>query len=191
MKRAEALDEPELAQLLLQLVPQAQQDQYLLIKGTIPVNLCATLDTLKTIEKLDIQVPSKTEKSMESGNRNGKRKCSPKNDGLPRNRKNSSKYCALCAKHGGSKTTHNNGDCKKYEKHGIFKKTFKSQKGKSSVNKRINHQSVKTLEEDLKKVRTKLKIIKKGYCKSKKHKRDDLSESSNSSEALGWIVCGN
>jgi hypothetical protein len=54
MKGAEALDEPELAQLLLRLVPQAQQDQYLLIKGMIPVNLCATLDTLKTIEKMDI-----------------------------------------------------------------------------------------------------------------------------------------
>ena len=51
MKRAVALDEAELAQLLPQLVPQAHQDQYQLIKGTIPVNLCATLDTLVTIEK--------------------------------------------------------------------------------------------------------------------------------------------
>ena len=47
MKRAVALDEAELAQLLLRLVHQAQQDQYQLIKGTIPVNLHATLDTLK------------------------------------------------------------------------------------------------------------------------------------------------
>ena len=54
IKRAEALDEPELAQLLLRLVPQAQQDQYLLIEGTIPVNLPATLDTLKMIENMDI-----------------------------------------------------------------------------------------------------------------------------------------
>jgi hypothetical protein len=37
MKRAGTLDEPKLAQLLLQLVPQAQQDQYLLIKGKIPI----------------------------------------------------------------------------------------------------------------------------------------------------------
>ena len=33
MKIAEALDEAKLAQLLLQLAPQAQQDQYQLIKG--------------------------------------------------------------------------------------------------------------------------------------------------------------
>ena len=51
MKRAEALDEPELTQLLLRLVPQAQQGQYLLIKGTIPVNLRATLNKLEMIEK--------------------------------------------------------------------------------------------------------------------------------------------
>ena len=55
MKRAEALDEPKLAQLLLQLVPQAQQDQYQLIKDTIPMNLCAMLNTLKTIKKWTFQ----------------------------------------------------------------------------------------------------------------------------------------
>ena len=70
MKRAEALTEPELAQLLLRLVHQHQQDQYELIKGIIPVNLCLTLDTLMTIEKMDIQVPKKAEKTAESGNGN-------------------------------------------------------------------------------------------------------------------------
>ena len=116
MKRAKALDEPELAQLLLRLVPQAQQDQYLLIKGTIPVNLRATLDTLEPIEKMDIQVPRKAKKLLESGNGKGKRKGSPKNNGLPHKNKNSSKYCAICAKHGGAKSAHNTGDRKKYKK---------------------------------------------------------------------------
>ena len=130
MKRAEALDEPKLAQLLLRLAPQAQQDQYQLIKGTIPVNLRATLDTLETIEKMDNQVPWNTEKSVEkSGNRMGKKKVSFKEDGLPRKRKHSSKYCALCEKHGGAKITHNTGDCRKYEKDRVFKKTFNPRKG--------------------------------------------------------------
>ena len=53
MKRAVALDEAELAQLLLQLVPQAHQDRYQLIKGTISVYLRATLDTLVMIEEMD------------------------------------------------------------------------------------------------------------------------------------------
>ena len=84
MKRATALDEPELAQLLLQLVPQAQQDQYQLIKGKIPVYLCAILDTLMTVEKMDVQVPRKPEKLADKpASRKGKRKVSDKESGLP------------------------------------------------------------------------------------------------------------
>jgi hypothetical protein len=62
MKRAVALDEPELAQLLPGLVPQAHQDQYQLIKGTIPQNLHSLLETLKTIENMDVRIPRKPEK---------------------------------------------------------------------------------------------------------------------------------
>jgi hypothetical protein len=117
---------------------------------------------------MDIQVPRKPEKLVEkSGNRSGKRNGYPKDDGFPRKRKSSSKYCALCAKHGRAKTTHNTGDCRKYEKDGVFQKTFKSQKGKSPINKQFDHQSFKTMEDSLKKVKTKLKKIKKGSCKSK------------------------
>ena len=131
MKRVEALDEPKLAQLLLRRVPQAHQDQYSLIKGLIPLNVCSLLDTLETIKNMDIHVPRKSKKLEEkSGNR--KRKGSPKDDGLLRKRKKSSKYCALCAKHGGAKTTHNTGDCRKCEKDGTFKKAFKPPKGKSA-----------------------------------------------------------
>ena len=77
--------------------------------------------------------------------------------------------------------THNTGDYRKHEKDGVLKKTFKFQKGKSPVNKKFNHQSFKTMEDILKKVRTKFNKIKKGSHKSKKRKCDDLSESSNSS----------
>ena len=71
MKKATALDEPELAQLLLQLIPQCQQDQYKLIKGTIPISFRLTLNTFEKIEKMDIQVPRKAEKTAESGNGKG------------------------------------------------------------------------------------------------------------------------
>jgi hypothetical protein len=181
MKRAVALDEAQLAQLLLRLVPQSQQDQYQLIKGMIPMNLRATLDTLVTIEKMDVQVPRKPKKLADKPvNGKEKRKVSEKEDGLPQKRNHSSKYCALSAKHGGAKTTHNTGDCRKYEKDGVFKKTFKSQKGKSAVNKKIDHQSFKTMEDTLKKVKTELKKIKKVSHKSKKCSRNDLSDSNSS-----------
>ena len=76
-----ALDELELAQLLLQLVPQCQQDQYKLIKGTIPMSMRLTLDTLEQIKKIDNQVPRKAKKVAESGDgRKGKRKVDSKDD---------------------------------------------------------------------------------------------------------------
>jgi len=62
VKRATALDEPELAQLLQRLVHQNQQDQYQLNNGTIPMDLRVTLDTLEMIEKMNVQVPRKPEK---------------------------------------------------------------------------------------------------------------------------------
>ena len=131
-----------------------------MIKGTMPVNLSATLDTLEieTIEKMDIQFPRKPKKSVDKpANGKGKRKVSFKEDSLPQKRKHSSKYCALCAKHGGAKTTHNTGDCIKYEKDGVLKKFFKSQKGESPVNTTFNRHSFKTMEDNLRKVRTKFK----------------------------------
>ena len=138
-----------------------------MIKGTIPVNVRTTLDTLKTIEHMDVHVPRKTKKSVEkSGDR--KRKGYPKDKGLLCKWKKSSKYCALCAKHSGAETAHNTGDYKKYEKDGTFKKAFKSSKGKSAE-KKIDLQSFKKMEEDLKKVRTELKKFRKGSRKSKKH----------------------
>ena len=43
LKRVKALDEPKLAQLILQLVPQTHHDQYSLIKGLIPMNVRSLL----------------------------------------------------------------------------------------------------------------------------------------------------
>jgi len=66
MKKAMALDEPELTQLLLQLVPQCQQDQYELIKGTIPISLRLTLDTLET-KRWMFKFPGKPRKWQNPG----------------------------------------------------------------------------------------------------------------------------
>ena len=137
MKRAEALTEPELSQLLLRLVPQHQQDQYELIKSIIPVSLCLMLDTLMTIEKMDIQVPKKAKKAAESGNGKRKRKGTLPDEKASTKKRRSSKHCELCKKHGGAKNTHNTVDCKRYEKDGTQKKTFQSKKGNPTVKKLI------------------------------------------------------
>jgi hypothetical protein len=139
------------------------------------------LDTPVTIEKTDVQIPKKAEKAAESGNGKGKRKVTFKDDKASNKKKRSSEHCDLCKKHGGAKNTHNTVDCKRYEKDGVPKMTFKSKKGNSTVNKKFGRQSFKMMEETLKKVRTDLKKIKKGSCKSKKRNRDDSSETSNDS----------
>ena len=60
------------------------------------------------------------------------------------------------------------------------KMELKSSKGKSA-NKKIDHQLFKTIEEDLKKLISELKKFRKGSHKSKKHERDNLSDSTNNS----------
>ena len=105
MKICLALDEPELAQLLLRLAPQYQQDKFELVKEIISVSLCLKLDTLVTIEKTDIQVPKKAEKAKaaKQGNGNCKRKGALQGDQTPNKKSCSSKNCELCEKHGGVK----------------------------------------------------------------------------------------
>ena len=180
MKIATALDEPELAQLLLRLAPQSQQDQYELVKGIIPVNLRLTLDTLVTLEKTDIHVPKKGEaKASEQGNGNRKRKGAPKGDQTTNKKGRSSKHCELCEKHGGAKNTHNTVDCKRYEKDGTQKKAFQSKKG--TPNKTADRKSYKTLQRELKETKSALKKIKKPSHKSKKRDRDDSSDDTNRS----------
>ena len=120
-----------------------------------------TLDTLKTIEKMDNQVPRKANKVAGSGDgRKGKRKVDSKDDKNPKKRKRSCRHCALCANHGGAKSTHNTVDCRRYKKDRTPKKTFKSQKGKFPVNNKIDGQSFKTMEDNIQKVKSDLRKIK-------------------------------
>ena len=126
------------------------------------------LNTLETIEKMDIQVPRKAGKVAESRNGKGKMKVAFKDNSTFPNKKHSSRHCALCAKHGGAKLAHDTVDCQRYEKDGVSKMTFKSQKGKSPDNTKIDRESFKTMEDNLKKVRIELTKTKKGSRKSKK-----------------------
>ena len=180
MRRVEGLDEPEVAQLLLRLVPQAHQDQYNLTKGIIPQNLRLLLETLETIENMEIHVPRKPEKSGET--KDGKRKGSFKGDGNSNKKKKSDKKCALCEKHGGKHTTHNTGDCRKYEKDGALKSGFNKTAGKTAAKfiKKERH-SYQAVLERLDKINTKLKKIDKKDRKSKKRRSSDSSDNSNDS----------
>ena len=126
VKRVKALDEPKLAQLLLRLVPQTQQDQYSLIRGMILKNICSTLNTLKTIEKMDVHVPRKSKKSADKSRVKKQKGSSIIQTTILVIGRNPIKtvLSVLCEKHGGAKTTHNTGDCRKYEKKRNSKERF-------------------------------------------------------------------
>ena len=60
--------------------------------------------------KMDIQVPRKAKSEAVTGNGKGKKKVAFKDNGTSKKKK-SSKQCALCAKHGGAKLTHDTVNC--------------------------------------------------------------------------------
>ncbi len=69
----------------------------------------------------------------------------------------SQKKCDLCKKHGGAYTTHSTGECRKYEKDGTLKASFRAAKkgGKKSYPSNQNFtqltKKIKKLEKALKK----------------------------------------
>jgi hypothetical protein len=94
----------------------------------------------------------------------------------------SEKSCALCQKHGGAHTTHNTGECRKYEKDGTLKKSFN---GKAAVGAKYNGKGKKDhanyfaqIMECFSKLK---KAVKKTQKSSRKKKRcQEYSDSSDS-----------
>ena len=96
-------------------------------------------------------------------------------------KKKPDKKCALCEKHGGKHTTHNTGDCRKYEKDGTPKAGFKKTSKSDSNFAKKDCLSYQAFSERLDKIDTKLKKIGKKERKTKKRERDYSSDSSNDS----------
>jgi hypothetical protein len=91
----------------------------------------------------------------------------------------------LCQKHWGANTTHNTGDCHKYEKDGTLKKGFSKiaaigQKCHGS-GKKENSNSFTQIMEHFSKLK---KIVKKGQksLQKKKHCQEDSNSSDSNSE---------
>ena len=127
-----------------------------------------------------VYIPRKPKKLGEKST-DGKRKGSFKGDGNPTKKKKPDKKCALCEKHGGKYTTHNTGDCRKYEKDGTPKSGFKKTGKSDSKSVKKDRLSFQAFLERLDKIDTKLKKIGKKERKTKNHERDYSSNSSNDS----------
>ncbi len=84
------------------------------------------------------------------------------------------KHCNQCKKHGGAHTTHNTGECRKYEKDGTEKSSFRTAK---KVGKRSYpaNQNFVQLTEKIEKLE---KALKKSGKKGKKHRYEDSDSNS-------------
>ncbi len=91
----------------------------------------------KVVASSDAKERVKKEGTEKSTGKREKGKCkgsSSKDYRIPK-KVRSEKSCALCQKHGGAHTTHNTGECRKYEKDGTLKKSFN---GKAAVGAKYN-----------------------------------------------------
>ncbi len=84
------------------------------------------------------------------------------------------KSCDLCKKHGGAHTTHSTNECRKYEKNGTEKSSYRSAKkgGKKGYTAKQNFAQ---LTEKIDKLE---KALKKSTKKGKKHRYNDSDSDS-------------
>ncbi len=84
------------------------------------------------------------------------------------------KNCDLCKKHGGAHTTHSTSECRKYEKDGTLKASFRAAKkgGKKSYPANQNFAQL------TKKIEKLEKALKKSGKRGKKHRYKDSNSDS-------------
>jgi hypothetical protein len=112
-------------------------------KGMTPMDMRLLLMSLKAIERVcthEKGKPDNLEKSDKSSNKGEKGKKRPGTNPTVRVPKKVQyeKHCNLCKKHGGAHTTHLTHDCRKYEKDGTEKSSFRSAKKGGKKNYPIN-----------------------------------------------------
>jgi hypothetical protein len=107
-------------------VPQVLEDQYDLTQNLLPQSIQKLLVVLENMEKVVANSNAKervkkegTEKATGKREKGKRRGTSSKDYRIPK-KVRSEKSCALCQKHGGMHTTHNTGECRKYEKDGTL-----------------------------------------------------------------------
>ena len=90
------------------------------------------------------------------------------------------KHCDRCKKYGGAHTTHNTGDCKKYEHDGTRKKSFKADKKDQSASNGKKNFNFSQMEKKMEKMQAKINKLNKKRKHGKKRKREYYSSDSDS-----------
>ncbi len=138
-------------------------------KGMMPMDMRSLLTSLEAIEHLCTYEKGKSdtfEKSDKSSNKSEKGKKRPGTNSTVRVPKkvHFEKHCDLCKKHGGTHTTHNTRDCRRFEKDGKEKSSFRVAKKGGYKSNPVN-QNFAQLTDEIEKLE---KALKKSGKKSKK-----------------------
>jgi hypothetical protein len=170
--------EAELGAHVLRMCPLTWQDQYNLNeRGMTPMDMRSLLTLLEAIERVCTPEKGKQEEKAEKASSNGKKgKKRPGTDPTARVPKKVrfEKHCDLCKKHGGAHTIHRTGECRKYEKDGTLKASFRAAKKGGKKNNPVN-QNFAQLTKKIKKLEKALK--KSGKKGKKRHYKDSDSNS--------------
>jgi hypothetical protein len=168
--------------------PESWQDQYDLMQDSLPQSIRKLFGVLENVEKVVANSDAKEKAKKESTKKTtgkcekGKRKGSSSTDYHIPKKVRVEKSCALYQKHGGTHTTHNTGECRKYKKDGTLKKSFN---GKAAVGakrngngKKIHANSFTQFMERFPKLEKDVKKTQKSSRKKKRrHENSDSSDS--------------
>jgi hypothetical protein len=175
--------EAELGAHVLRMCPLMRQDQYSLNKkGMTPMDMHSLLTSLEAIECICTYKkgkPDNFEKSDKSSNKGEIGKQFLGTDSTVQVPKKVrfekfEKHCDLCKKHGGAHTTHNTRNCRRFEKDGTEKSSFRTAKIGGKKNYSVSQNFVQLT----KKIDKLEKALKKSGKKGKKcHYKDSNSNS--------------
>ncbi len=165
--------EAELGTHVLRMCPLPWQDQYNMNeKGMTPMDMRLLLTLLEAIECVCTpekgKPDEKSEKPSFKSKKGKKRPGTSSTVGVPK-KVRFEKHCNLCKKHGGTHTTHNTGECRKYEKDGTEKSSFCAAK-KGGKRRYPTKQNFAQLTKKIEKLE---KVLKKSGKKGKKRRYED------------------
>jgi hypothetical protein len=152
--------EAELGAHVLCMCPLQWQDLYNMNeKGMMPMDMRLLLNFLEAINRVCTYKKGKLESYKRSSHKSKKGKKHPGMDSMARVPKKVrfEKNCDLCKKHGGTYTTHNTRDCRRFEKDRKEKSDFCAAKKGGKKGNPVNHnfaqltKKIKKLEKALKK----------------------------------------
>ncbi len=153
--------------MYLCMCPIQWQDQYNLNKkGMTLMDMHLLLISLEAIERVCIYEKGKLESSKKSSHKSKKGKKHPVTKATIRVPKKVcfEKHCYLNKKHGGTYTTHNTRECRRFEKDGKEKANFCTAKKGGKKGNPVNHNFVQLTE----KIDKLEKALKKSGKKGKK-----------------------